>query len=288
MHLADLIEWRSGIGRSWVRTRDVAAADTQRIREALEALEKAAGEQREAEAIARNAELGKLALLPPDRWRIARGLMRFDSQIDSAVDHLRHAVEEAPDYAVAWKDLGVALHKAKRLEEAELAFEKAIEHNPNDFDAWSARGGAHKKMHERDRAYPATSAALQRAIDFYERAQSIAFDPYPFLNLVILRAARAKKLELSRGDEDHVRSALRLREKQIGQIREEPWASFDASTAHFLLGNEPRGLEALERGLGDAPKGSWMRATHKNTLEYLKGIEGILWLGRALELFERD
>jgi len=46
--------------------------------------------------------------------------------VDAAIDHLRRAVEQDPEYSAAWKVLGKAYVQTGRLAEAIQAFESGI------------------------------------------------------------------------------------------------------------------------------------------------------------------
>ncbi|NEO44729.1 MAG: tetratricopeptide repeat protein [Moorea sp. SIO4A3] len=66
-----------------------------------------------------------------------------------------------PDFAEAWINRGVALHKLYRYSEAIEAYNQALELNPNSADAWSNKGAAYWAKGQYDRAINAMEKALQ-------------------------------------------------------------------------------------------------------------------------------
>jgi tetratricopeptide (TPR) repeat protein len=61
--------------------------------------------------------------------------------VDSAVKRLEDAVERAPQFAAAWNTLGVIAYQRKQYDRAEEAFRKALEQDPQSFEALVNLGG---------------------------------------------------------------------------------------------------------------------------------------------------
>jgi tetratricopeptide (TPR) repeat protein len=63
-----------------------------------------------------------------------QGMMEFAmAEYDKAIDSCRKAVELDPQYFDAWHALGMALLRANRIPEAIEAGKRSIEINPNDM-----------------------------------------------------------------------------------------------------------------------------------------------------------
>lgn len=63
------------------------------------------------------------------------------NDVEGAVRHLKRAVEIAPDYMMAWNNLGTIAYHARRFEDAETYFRKALEARPGAFPPAVNLGG---------------------------------------------------------------------------------------------------------------------------------------------------
>jgi tetratricopeptide (TPR) repeat protein len=68
-------------------------------------------------------------------------------QIDSAIVYFRAATSVQSNYADAWIDLGIALHRSRRLPEADSAFNVGLKNNPNNYLYWYSYGLLLGSMH---------------------------------------------------------------------------------------------------------------------------------------------
>jgi tetratricopeptide (TPR) repeat protein len=83
-------------------------------------------------------------------------------RLDEAVASYDKAIEFKPDNDAAWYNRGVALHKLGRLDDAVASYDRAIEFKPDKDEAWNNRGVALRKLDRLDEAV----ASLERAIEF--------------------------------------------------------------------------------------------------------------------------
>jgi tetratricopeptide (TPR) repeat protein len=92
-------------------------------------------------ALAREAAANGLASAPDDveLLRLA-GRAGVETGADDAVDQLRVVAERQPDSADSWRDLGDALAAEGRTQEAEDAFRRLLEIEPDDEAALTALG----------------------------------------------------------------------------------------------------------------------------------------------------
>ncbi len=85
-------------------------------------------------------------------------------QFDRAVKMYQRLVTKAPDYAIAWLDLGRSYERLKRWDEAAESYRQAIARNPSFAAAFLRLGvveGARKNQQEADKAF-------DRAYDLYK------------------------------------------------------------------------------------------------------------------------
>jgi tetratricopeptide (TPR) repeat protein len=83
-------------------------------------------------------------------------------RLDEAVASYDKAIEFKPDNDAAWYNRGVALHKLGRLDDAVASYDKVIGFKPNYHEAWYNRGVALYKLDRLDEAV----ASFDKAIEF--------------------------------------------------------------------------------------------------------------------------
>lgn len=296
------LEWRLTSGKMTVMGTTDADSEVARAKSLFSKAEKALAQNRVSEVKSSLGELQTLILTGQQHYQMGR-LFRCMGDWGKAAEEFKKATKMTPKDASAWRELGVALHKSQDPKssaaasqtpdwwfEANSAFEKATTINKDDFDAWSSWGGLFKTVEKYQRQQvgcdEAANFALANAVRYYEKAQEIAPDPYPFINLVILRAQRDGRLILNEADRKLLNDAIKLRENQRAAKEDEPWASFDLSTALLLLGEPPAvPLEILEETVASIPpSNNWMITTHHNTLAKLQDIADQSWVSEALKL----
>ncbi len=139
-----------------------SAADSRgRVRATLRVVETASM----PESTRQRAKVSARQLSVPDRARkeyfdAQKKLERRD--IDAAVVHLKKAVELAPQFAVAWNNLGTIAYQTKRYTEAEECFRKALEQEPEAFDPLVNLGGTLLALERYNDALPFNLRAVGR------------------------------------------------------------------------------------------------------------------------------
>jgi tetratricopeptide (TPR) repeat protein len=88
------------------------------------------------------------------------------SAADSATAYLRAATRTLPQFSEAWIDLGIALHMANNLPDAEAAFHKGLQLNPRNSDSWFNYGLLMEAMGNRAEAERAYRTSLSLRADF--------------------------------------------------------------------------------------------------------------------------
>src|SRR5271157_692852 len=80
---------------------------------------------------------------------------------DEALKAYDKAIEINPQNTDAWNNKGDALSKQNKYDEALKAFDKAIEINPQNTDAWNNKGDALSKQNKSDEAKKAYDKAIE-------------------------------------------------------------------------------------------------------------------------------
>jgi TolB-like protein/thioredoxin-like negative regulator of GroEL len=114
-----------------------------------------------------------------------------DSNREEALRTSKKALELAPDLAESQVSAGIAYCMVKDYAQAEIAFEKAIELDPKNYDAWYFYG--RNKVHEGE---------IERALKLFERASKVRPEDY---QSVLLQP----QLYHSLGDHEHELEAAR-------------------------------------------------------------------------------
>lgn len=178
--------------------------------------------------------------------RMKLGLQLKDQgQWPEAIQYFTLVTEMLPDYAEAWRERGIAENKlggSERAEDAlgEASLRRSIALNSNDFDAHASLGGILKR-----------AGRMEEALDSYETSNRYSNShPYPFLNMLKIRAALRKSLDLTGEDVRTLQRARRLRLAQSDAKQDEPWSHFDATELCLLAGDIPEADRRLALGLG--------------------------------------
>jgi adenylate cyclase len=126
-----------------------------------------------------------------------------DVNRDEALRTSKKALELAPDLAESHVSAGIAYCMVQDYENSEVEFEKAVELDPKNYDAWYFFGRA--KIHEGE---------IKRALKLFERAAKVRPEDY---QSVLLQAQlhislddNKKALEVTRKGIERVRSVLDL------------------------------------------------------------------------------
>jgi tetratricopeptide (TPR) repeat protein/cellulose biosynthesis protein BcsQ len=184
-----------------------------------------------------------------------------------ALEQFDAAVNAEPQYAEAWREKGIAENKlfsrgggVADLPDGVASLQRAIELNPQDFDALASLGGAYKR-----------AGRLDDAIAMYERATELSGGlPYPLMNLLTLRALRYGELRL----DDTLRTMLHQAERTLRtQVASDPpidppWSFFDLAQIKLFTSDPEEALDYAERGIEYA-RDLWQMETFRESLQQL-------------------
>ena len=99
-----------------------------------------------------------------------RDLARHDA--DAATRHLERAVELAPQFAIAWNNLGTIAYQTQKYTRAEECFREALRQDPSAYEPLVNLGGVLINLHKLDEAYDYNlHAVLTRPNDALANAQ---------------------------------------------------------------------------------------------------------------------
>ena len=160
--------------------------------------------------------------------------------MDEAMRAAKRAEELVPDLPEAWLAQGNLYSASLRPAEADRAFEKALQANPDSFDV----------LHLYARhAFSAGQTA--KSIELFERAQRVAPQDY---QIAALLAGSVRKL----GDEQRTlsadRAAIALLERRIELYPDDTRALHLAAGVYAKLGQRERAMTVAERALALRPR----------------------------------
>jgi Tfp pilus assembly protein PilF len=92
--------------------------------------------------------------------------------VEAAEKHLEHAVELAPQFAMAWNTLGTMAYQTRRFALAEQRFRQALKQDPTAYEPLVNLGGVLVTVHKLDEALEVNvHAALTRPGDALANSQ---------------------------------------------------------------------------------------------------------------------
>jgi adenylate cyclase len=160
--------------------------------------------------------------------------------MEEALRAAKRADELAPDLPEAWLAQGNLYSASLRPAEADRAFEKALDGNPDSFEVLI--------LYARH-AFSAGQTA--KSVDLFERAQRVVPDDY---QVAALLAGSVRKL----GDEERTlsadRAAIALLERRIELYPDDTRALHLAAGVYARLGQTERALAVAERALALRPR----------------------------------
>jgi len=213
-------------------------------------------------------------------------LLRDQGDWPGALQQFDEAIAAAPNYSEAHREKGIAENKLyykqgkpDGVPDGIAALQRAIQLNPDDYDAHASLGGALKR-----------AGRLDDALAEYETATKVSRGhSYPLLNAITLAAHKAGKLELD--DEHHfmLRRAERSLRAQVASdpAFDPPWSFFDLAQTRLFEGDSKEFLDFAQQGTTQA-KGAWQLNTFRSTLELLeKAHVELPGLGEGIQLLEK-
>jgi tetratricopeptide (TPR) repeat protein len=228
----------------------------------------------------------------PDNHLVRLGLgllLKNRGDWQEALEQFATAIALAPDYAEAHREKGIAENKIFRKSEeppdGEESLQKAVQLNPQDFDALASLGGVLKRKND-----------LDGSLDAYRRSTQVSRGhSYPLLNALKLEAAGAGKLEIDPKTKLMLRRAEKSRLAQAGNDPpyDAPWSHFDLAEIRLYLGDPEGFLATIDDGLLVCEH-AWQPQTFRDSLalladggvELLGLVDGIAKLDEMIPLLE--
>jgi len=187
-------------------------------------------------------------------------LLRDQDDLPGAVEQFTAATELQPDYSDAWRERGIQQGRLKKIKEGEESLRRAIQLNPNDFDALASLGGILRK-----------TGRLEEAAQLYQKAVDVSGGhPYPLMMALKLRARTTGALAI----DDQVKRQLFLAEKMrqaqasANPPFDVPWCMFDCAEARLYAGDPAGFVTWTKKGL-EASQHRWEPETYRSALQLL-------------------
>src|SRR5262245_2319713 len=181
-------------------------------------------------------------------------LLKDQGKWSDALDVFKQAIAIAPTYGEAWREKGIAENKLYQkagkpdsMASGIDALRKAVELDPNDYDAHASLGGALKR-----------EGKIEEALAEYQRATDVSRGhSYPLLNAIKLQAQLKGKFELDAKQKFLVARAEKSLRAQVATDPpyDPPWSFFDLAEIRLYSGNKDDFLETAEKGVQNAGHG---------------------------------
>jgi len=196
-------------------------------------------------------------------------LLKDEGRFQEALKEFTKASELTPNYAEAYREKGIAENKlywkAKPEERAGMrdgieSLRKAIELNPQDYDAHASLGGALKR-----------AGKIEEALTEYQHATEVSNGhSYPLLNGLKLKAQLAGKLEIDDDTQFMLERAERSLRAQVATDPpyDPPWSLFDLAEIQLYNKNKDEFLSLAKRGTVSASH-KWQVKTFADALQLL-------------------
>ncbi len=216
-------------------------------------------------------------------------LLKNRGDWDEALEQFTAAIALAPDYAEAHREKGIAENKlfgkTRQPPDGEESLRKAVQLNPEDFDALASLGGVLKRKQD-----------FAGALEAYRKStEASCGHSYPLLNALKLEAVRAGKLEIDPKTTLMLRRAERSRRAQAASDPpyDPPWSHFDLAEIRLYMGDTDGFVETIDQGLLVCEH-AWQPQTFRNSLALLTDagvglpglVEGIARLDEMIPLLE--
>ncbi len=203
----------------------------------------------------------------PDNHLVHLGLgllLKSRGDWDEALEHFTKAVALAPDYAEAHREKGIAenkiFSKTKQQPDGEASLRKAVQLNPQDFDALASLGGLLKRKGDG-----------KDALECYKKSTEVSRGhSYPLLNALKLEAAESGTLKFDAKQTLMLRRAEKSRQAQATNDPpyDSPWSHFDLAEIRLYLGDSDGFLSTIDQGLLVCEH-SWQPQTFRDSLAIL-------------------
>jgi tetratricopeptide (TPR) repeat protein len=212
-------------------------------------------------------------------------LLKESGDWKGALEEFELSTRFLPGYAEAWREKGIAENKIAQqagyppdLPDGEDALRRAIERNPDDFDALASLGGVLKRK-----------GRWAEALKAYRGAREVSGGhSYPLLNEIKVQGRLQGALHLDGSVRRALTQAARARAVQVAADPpyDAPWSFFDLAEVRLYQGEPEAFISLVERGLEHCDA-DWQPATFRYSLQLLvdggvelEGLrEGIALLG---------
>jgi Flp pilus assembly protein TadD len=187
-------------------------------------------------------------------------LLRDQGDLRGSVDQFTSATELQPEYSDAWRERGIQEARLTKNETGEESLRRAVQLNPNDFDALASLGGILRKT---DR--------LEDAAQLYQKAVDVSGGhPYPLMMALKLRARTTGALEIDDQMKRQLFLAEKMRQAQASANPpfDVPWCMFDCAEARLYAGDPAGFVTWTKKGL-EACQHRWEAETYRSALQLL-------------------
>ena len=212
----------------------------------------------------------------------AKDFVTARALLTTVLNLMRQTDPNRPDDPTIVQQLALITYKSEQPspKDALLAAKKLLEslspETSNDTETLGLWGGVHKRLCELE----PDSTHLDEAIRAYSRGFYLRNDYYNGINQAYLLNVRAASstnraeaiadfVQAQRIRNEVLPIAEKLLESENLPPNDKYWATATVAEAHFGLGNEVKGQEALEKAFALNPA-KWMRETTEGQLQKLK------------------
>jgi tetratricopeptide (TPR) repeat protein len=195
-------------------------------------------------------------------------LLKDGGNFKDALKEFTQAIMAAPGYAEAYREKGIAENKlynklkpeqrAPGMADGIDSLQKAVELNPDDYDAHSSLAGALKR-----------AGRTQESLAEYEQAVDVSRGhSYPLLNALKLKAQLAGKLEIDGKTQFLLKRAESSLRAQVATNPpyNPPWSLFDLAEIALYNRNKDEFLSLVERATESATA-KWQVDTFADSLQ---------------------
>lgn len=185
-------------------------------------------------------------------------VLRDTADYRGAISELSTVTELKADFPEGWRELGVALSKGGDLANAEVAFNRAAELNPEDAETWSTLGGLRRRLARLSDDGKLNWAILREARGAYKRASElVGNDTYSLVNVarldLLLSAAAPSTRQAALASLRRLQHLARFEAETAklpgGDSEQEPWKVLDLADTLLLTGQVDEGLVELREAI---------------------------------------
>ncbi|MEU3917791.1 tetratricopeptide repeat protein [Streptomyces sp. NPDC029004] len=245
----------------------VSRAEHELLREEIRRLREQQGEDLIRAALKSPSPARRIELLQeavsrnPAGWRgyFELGVaLRKEGRYEEAEGALKVSVRLKEDFAPAWREIGLTLSKRGTSDESAVeAFGRAVTLDDQDAETWATLGGLHRRLARKSSRQGAFDRAmLEQSLACYQKASRLSGNStYPLMNV-----ARLELLLAGLRRTDTTLAVERFRQlEHLARFAvqdtgsTDAWALFDLADTLLLTGRGAEGLAELRRGVALVP-----------------------------------